>query len=213
MTKHSLKPTLAILLCLCLWQSAVAAAPSTILVMGDSLSAAYGIGTGQGWVSLLEQRLKARGRDFRVVNASISGETSGGGLTRLPGALDAYHPELVILELGANDGLRGLDPGLLRHNLTRMIELIRRHDAKVLLTAVKIPANYGEDYRSRYHNVYKTVATRTGVPLVPFLLAGVAQNPALIQEDGLHPTAQAQPRILDNVWSKLAPLLDEIPAE
>ncbi|MBA2491592.1 MAG: arylesterase [Gammaproteobacteria bacterium] len=212
MKKHSLKPALAVLLYLSLWQSAVAAMPPTILVMGDSLSAAYGIDSGRGWVSLLARRIDERGHDFRVVNASISGETSEGGLSRLPDALNQYTPALVIIELGANDGLRGINPTVLRSNLERMIKLSQRHDAKVLLTGVQIPANYGEAFRERYYAVYEGVARDTGTPLVPFLLAGVAQVPAYMQPDGLHPTAKAQPMILDNVWPKLKPLIEGVPA-
>lgn len=206
---NALQPILAVLLYVCLWQSA-AAAPPTILVMGDSLSAAYGIDAEQGWVSLLERRLDERGYDFRVVNASISGETSGGGLTRLPRALREYWPELVIIELGANDGLRGISPALLQSNLERMIDLSQQRDADVLLTAVPLPVNYGETFRARYYKVYGTVARDAGIPLVPSLLAGVARNPALMQPDGLHPTAKAQPLILDNVWSMLKPLLKNV---
>ncbi|MBA2409869.1 MAG: arylesterase [Gammaproteobacteria bacterium] len=212
MKKHSLKPALAVLLYLCLWQSAVAAMAPTILVMGDSLSAAYGINAERGWVSLLARRLDDRGDNFRVVNASISGETSEGGLSRLPEALNKYTPALVILELGANDGLRGINPTVLRSNLARMIKLIQQHDATVLLTGVRIPANYGEAFRERYYVVYAKVARDHGIPLAPFLLDGVAQDPALMQPDGLHPKAKAQPLLLDNVWPKLRPLIEGITA-
>jgi acyl-CoA thioesterase I len=190
---------------------AIAAAAPTILVMGDSLSAAYGIPTDAGWVSLLQRRLKAQGYDARVVNASVSGETTAGGLARLPQALDQHDPEFVIIELGANDGLRGMSPSVIKENLRRMVELSRAHGARVLLTGVRIPTNYGEAYRQLYYSQYEAVAEETGVPLVPFLLKGVVQNPELLQDDGLHPTAAAQPRILNNVWPALTKLLEAAP--
>jgi acyl-CoA thioesterase-1 len=186
-----------------------AAAPPTILVMGDSLSAAYGIASDEGWVSLLQQRLKARDYDFRVINASISGETTSGGLARLPQALTRYRPDLVIIELGANDGLRGIDPAQIHQNLTRMINLSHRRGAEVLLTGVQIPANYGDTFRQRYFAVYDGVAEQTDTALLNSFLQGVAQRPDLMQEDGLHPNAQAQPAILANVWPKLKPLIEQ----
>lgn len=202
------------LLIACSTPSHAASAPtSTILVMGDSLSAAYGIPADQGWVSLLRQRLEERGLDARIVNASVSGETTSGGLARLPAALDAYDPELIIIELGANDGLRGLDPAQINRNLSRMVDLSQQHGARALLTGVRIPANYGEPYRKLYDAQYSAVAEATGVPLLPFLLQGVVQNPALMQADGLHPTARAQSLILDNVWPKVKPMLNSAPAD
>ncbi len=210
MTKYSL-PWFALITLIVayagLWQAA-AAAPPTILVMGDSLSAAYGIATEDGWVSLLERRLVERGYDYRVVNASVSGETSSGGLARLPHALEEYEPQIVVIELGANDGLRGIHPDHTHHNLTRLIKLSQDHGAKVLLTGVRLPSNYGDAFRQLHYAVYSSAAEQTGVPLVPFLLAGAVKDPALMQEDGLHPTAEAQPLILDNVWAKLRPVLD-----
>ncbi len=207
---YSLAPiTLAALTAACIMLSnAAPATKSTILVVGDSLSAAHGIPTDQGWVSLLEQRLKRRGFETPVVNASISGDATSGGLARLPAALEVHDPDLVIIELGANDGLRGVDPVLINRNLTRMIELGQQHGARVLLIGVRIPANYGEAYRKLYDAQFRQVAQTTGIPLVPFLLEGVAQVPALMQADGLHPTARAQPMILDNVWPKLKLMLD-----
>ncbi|MGH8373190.1 MAG: arylesterase [Gammaproteobacteria bacterium] len=185
------------------------AAPAGILVMGDSLSAAYGLEADQGWVSLLNQRLKARGYDYTVINASISGETTAGGLTRLPQALGQHRPAVVILELGANDGLRGLPTGLMQQNLGRMITLSSKAGAKVLLVGILLPPNYGPQYTQAFSAVYPALAGRYRVPLVPFLLNGVAQDRSKMQADGLHPKAEAEPRVLENVWSKLVPLLDK----
>jgi acyl-CoA thioesterase-1 len=204
---HRLALALIALLAACLWQIAAIASP-TILVMGDSLSAAYGMAMQEGWVSLLERSLEARDYDLRVINASISGETTSGGLARLSQALDEHQPRFVIIELGANDGLRGIDPEQIQQNLTHMIRLSQRHGAEVLLIGQQIPANYGEAFRQRYHAVFRAVAEETGVPLVFSFLKGVAQDPAMMQDDGLHPTAAAQPLILDNVWSRLKPLLE-----
>ena len=178
-----------------------------ILILGDSLSAAYGIPVEQGWVSLLQRRLAERGFPHRVVNASISGDTTSGGLSRLPAALQAHHPALVLLELGANDGLRGQSLSLMADNLGRLIELSRQAGARVLLAEMRIPSNYGPLYTQKFQATFASVAEHYDVPLLPFLLDGVAGNPALIQDDGLHPHAGAQPRILDNVWRVLEPLL------
>ncbi|MFZ1641456.1 MAG: arylesterase [Candidatus Contendobacter sp.] len=178
-----------------------------ILVLGDSLSAGYGIPAEQGWVDLLQRRLAERGFPHRVVNASISGDTTSGGLSRLPAALEQHRPALVILELGANDGLRGQPPMLMTNNLGRMIEWSRQAGARVLLAEIRIPPNYGPLYTQKFQATFGELAKRYDIPLIPFLLEGVAGHPALIQEDGLHPRAEAQPRILDNVWPTLEPLL------
>ncbi|MGH8401482.1 MAG: arylesterase [Gammaproteobacteria bacterium] len=183
------------------------AAPASILVMGDSLSAAYGLAADQGWVSLLDQRLAARGYDYTVINASISGETTAGGLTRLPQALGQHKPAIVILELGANDGLRGLPIKLMQQNLGRMLALSSRAGAKVLLVGILLPPNYGPQYTQAFSAVYPTLSSHYGVPLVPFLLDGVAQDRDRMQADGLHPKAVAEPQVLDNVWQKLEPML------
>lgn len=183
--------------------------PPVILVLGDSLSAAYGLDTGQGWVALLERRLRDRGLPHRVVNASISGDTTHGGLARLPAALARHHPGLVIIELGANDGLRGQDPQRMRDNLKEMIGLSRAQGARVLLVGIRLPANYGRRYRERFDAVFPELAETTGVALVPFLLEGVARDRRLFQADGVHPNAAAQGRILDTVWARLEPLLAE----
>lgn len=187
----------------------VAAAPA-ILVMGDSLSAAYGIEPAQGWVALLGERLKTDGYAYKVVNASVSGETSAGGLTRLPKALGRHKPAIVILELGANDGLRGTPPESLEENLTHMIDLARRAGAKVLLVGMLLPPNYGPEYSQAFAQVYPRLAKRYRLPLVPFLLDGVAQDRELMQQDGLHPLAPAEQRVLDNVWPRLKPMLKSI---
>lgn len=181
-----------------------ASEPPTILVMGDSLSAAYGIEHEQGWVPLLEERL---GGQADVVNASISGETTSGGLQRFSAILEKQQPDIVLLELGGNDGLRGLAPNQMRSNLASMIEQSQEVDAQVLLLGIDIPPNYGQAYRDAFTGVYHSLAEEYDVPLLPFLLEGVALNEQLMQEDGIHPTAEAQPMILDNVWPELEPLL------
>lgn len=175
--------------------------------MGDSLSAAYGIETSQGWVALLEQRLQSEGYDWRVVNASVSGDTTAQGLTRLPLELARHRPAVVILELGANDGLRGLSVTAMRGNLARMIGLSEKAGAKVLLVGIYLPPNYGPEYTREFAAAYPRLAREYRLPLVPFLLAGVAEHRDWMQADGLHPLAMAEPRVLDNVWIKLEPLL------
>lgn len=186
-------------------------APS-ILILGDSLSAAYGIGIDEGWVRLLEGRLKARGLDDRVVNASISGETTAGGLSRLPALLARHRPAVLVIQLGANDGLRGLSLEALRGNLTRLVQLGRESGSRVLLVGIQLPPNYGAAFNDGFQAVFQSVAASQQVPLVPSLLTGVAEDWSLMQADGLHPTAQAQPRILNNVWPRLLPLLASGPA-
>ncbi|WP_275286402.1 arylesterase [Halomonas elongata] len=184
---------------------ALAASRPLILVMGDSLSAAYGIERQDGWVSLMADRLTGKAR---VVNASISGETTAGGKTRLPELLGQHDPDIVLLELGGNDGLRGLPPTQMRANLAAMIEASQASGARVALLGIDIPPNYGQAYRDAFTEVFTTLAQRYEVPLVPFLLDEVALNDDLVQDDGIHPTAAAQPRVLDNVWPILAPLLE-----
>lgn len=181
-----------------------ASEPPTVLIMGDSLSAAYGIEHEQGWVTLLEERLDDQAT---VVNASISGETTSGGLQRFSAILEKQEPDIVLLELGGNDGLRGLAPNQMRSNLASMIEQSQEVDAQVLLLGIDIPPNYGQAYRDAFTGVYYSLAEEYDVPLLPFLLEGVALNEQLMQEDGIHPTAEAQPMILDNVWPELEPLL------
>jgi len=186
---------------------ALAAESRAILVFGDSLSAGYGLAPEQGWVALLEKRLRAQGYGYAVVNASISGETTSGGLERLPRALRLHRPALVILELGANDGLRGLPLTEARANLSRMIELAERANAKVLLLGIRLPPNYGPRYGDDFAAMYAELARRFHIPLVPFLLQGVALDPKLMQADGLHPDAEGEPRVLDVVWPYLGPML------
>ncbi|QTF91852.1 arylesterase [Halomonas sp. BM-2019] len=196
---------LALLLSLAALTARAEARP-TLLVMGDSLSAAYGIEADEGWVSLLEARLDGKAQ---VVNASISGETSAGGASRLPELLGQHTPDIVLLELGGNDGLRGLPPGQFEANLRRMIEASQEAEAQVLLLGIDIPPNYGQAYRDAFTGVFTRLADDYDLPLVPFLLEGVALEAGLMQGDGIHPTAEAQPIILENVWPELAALLEE----
>ena len=183
------------------------ASDHTILVFGDSLSAAFGIRPEQGWVALLAQRLQAQGYGYQIANASVSGETSGGGLERLPRALQIHHPETVILELGANDGLRGLPVSETRDNLAHMVQLSQAAGARVLLIGIRIPPNYGPRYTENFARIFADLAQQYHLPLVPFLLEKVALDPARMQPDGMHPNSQGEPPVLDNVWPYLQPLL------
>ena len=190
------------------WRSTPAAsATPKIVVLGDSLSSAYGIEQRQGWVALLQQRLRAEGHGHEVVNASITGDTTRGGLTRLPATLERERPAVLIIELGGNDGLRGLGLEQTRDNLQEMIAMGRSAGARLLLLGVRLPQNYGRDYGEKFHRIYLDLAGQHGVALVPFFLAGVAETRAMMQPDGIHPGAEAQPRILDNIWPQLVPLL------
>ena len=187
------------------------ASTQTILVFGDSLSAGYGVPQGQGWAALLEQKLALNKLDtasYKVVNASISGETTSGGLARFSAALATHKPNIVILELGANDGLRGLPITEMQVNLNQMITQAKTAKAKVLLIGMKIPPNYGLKYTKNFSATYTSLAKQHNIALVPFLLEGVAGKPELIQADGLHPIAAAQPQLLDNVWKVLAKMLN-----
>jgi acyl-CoA thioesterase I len=186
--------------------SARAEAP-VILVFGDSISAGYGLPLEQGWVELLRTRLKAQGYGYQVVNASVSGETTAGGLARLPRALELHHPSIVILELGGNDGLRGLPIAQMRTNLTQMTSSSTAAGAKVLLLGMRMPPNYGPEYTKQFAMVFSDLATEKKISLVPFLLTDIALSPALLQADDIHPNAQGQPILLDNVWPTLKPLL------
>jgi acyl-CoA thioesterase-1 len=196
---------LALSLLICL--APATAAARTILVLGDSLGAAFGIETGAGWVTLLEQRLARQNFSYRVVNASISGDTSAGGLARLPALLSTHRPDIVIVELGGNDGLRGLPPQQMKDNLIAMVGKARAGGAKVLLLGLRMPPNYGKRYTEMFQQVYRDVAAEQGIPLVPFILEGIADRRDLMQRDGIHPTAAAQSRLLENVWPALRPLL------
>ncbi|RLA24418.1 MAG: arylesterase [Gammaproteobacteria bacterium] len=177
--------------------------------MGDSISASHGIEVQQGWATLLQERLEEQNSVFTVENESISGETSAGGLARIDQALDRHKPTLVLLELGANDGLRGLSPFVMKKNLAEMIHRSEQAGAKVLLLGMKIPPNYGKRYIETFFDVYRQLAEEHDVSRVPFLLDGVALNRELIQQDGLHPNARAQPFILENIWPYLLPMLDD----
>ncbi len=183
------------------------AKPPVLLVLGDSLSAGYGIAREEGWVWLLDQRLKQLGLPHQVINASVSGETTAGGLTRLPSLLEQHHPAVMVIELGANDGLRGFDVETIHDNLTALIRQARAIDSLVLLVGVRLPPNYGAAYLGSFQDVFRTVSKTEEVPLVPALLKDVAEHWELMQDDGLHPKAEAQERILDNVWPSLEPLL------
>jgi acyl-CoA thioesterase-1 len=178
-----------------------------ILVFGDSISAGYGIRVEQGWVSLLARKVSQQGYGFRVVNASVSGETTAGGLARLPHALDLQAPRILVLELGGNDGLRSLPLTSAHDNLERMIKLAHDRGITVLLVGMRLPPNYGERYTTGFQKMYADLADQYKLSLVPFLLEKTALNPTLMQADGIHPTEQGQPLLLDTVWPKLAPLL------
>jgi acyl-CoA thioesterase I len=189
-------------------QGAAAAAPArTILVFGDSLSAAYGLAADQGWVALLQRRLQSQGYGYAIVNASISGETTSGGLQRLPRALRLHRPAIVVLELGANDGLRGLPIDAIRDRLAEMIRLAEREGARVLLLGIRLPPNYGPRYGDPFAAMYGQLAAEFHIPLVPFLLVRVGLVPSLMQADGLHPNAEGEGPVLATVWPYLAPLL------
>lgn len=196
-----------VLIVLALFASGAHSASKMILVLGDSLSAEYGLARGSGWVSLLDQRLKTENIDAVVVNASISGETSSGGKNRLGPLLEKYRPAVVIIELGGNDGLRGLSIRASEDNFRAMINAAKKARAKVLLAGMQIPPNYGRDYADQFAALYPKLAKETKSPLVPFLLTGVADRPELFQSDRIHPNAQAHPVMLSNVWPHLKPLL------
>lgn len=180
---------------------------ATVLVLGDSLSAGYGLSREDAWPSLLQQRLAQQRPHWQVFNASISGDTTANGRTRLPALLRAQRPGLVVLALGANDGLRGQPPQAMADNLSAMIRASREAGARVLLVGMRLPPNYGPAYTRKFEQVFSEVAARHRIPLVPFLLDGFAQRRELFQDDLIHPTAQAQPLILETVWKGLAPLL------
>ncbi len=178
-----------------------------IVIFGDSLSAAYGIPQHEGWVALLQQRLHQKKPGYQVINASISGETTSGGLSRFADMLKQHKPNIVLIELGGNDGLRGLSAAETSNNLEAMIQQTKKAKAKVLLIGMKIPPNYGLKYSHQFSENYQNLANKHGVALAPFLLDGVAGKPDLIQADGLHPTAAAQPQLLENVWATLIKML------
>jgi acyl-CoA thioesterase I len=202
-----MKPVLLILLlCLPLCSPGADQTP-VIVVLGDSLSSAYGFDAERGWVRLLEERLREKSYRFRVINLSISGETTRAGAAVLEPALPRYRPAVVIIGLGGNDGLRGIGTGEMRNNLTHLVAASREQGAQVLLLGMRLPPNYGSYYAGKFHEVYQQVAAQQHVPLVPFFLAGVAEDRNLMQEDNIHPNAQAQPMLLDTLWPYLEPLL------
>jgi acyl-CoA thioesterase-1 len=184
-----------------------AANKPVILILGDSLSAGYGIPPDQGWVARLQQRLDGEGYGYTVVNASVSGETTAGALERLPRALTLHRPAIVVIELGGNDGLRGLPVDALRLNLEAIVTTCHDAGAEVVLTGIRIPPNYGPQYTETFYGVYETIAKQQEIPWVPFLLEGIALRDELFQDDGIHPDLQAQPLLLDNVWPVLQPML------
>lgn len=180
----------------------------TVLVFGDSLSAGYGIDVDQSWPALLQSRLAGKGYEHRVVNASISGETTEGGATRIRAALESFDPELVILELGGNDGLRGFPPARIRENLSEIVRATTDHGADIVLLGIRIPPNYGPRYTQMFEDVYRDIAAAEGVPWIEFFMEGVALDEALMQDDGIHPNAEAQPILLDNAWPIISGALE-----
>ncbi len=184
-------------------------ASPALLVFGDSLSAAYGIPVNQSWVHLLGERISKQGYPFKVFNASISGETTSGGLSRIDAAVSKYLPRVVLIELGANDGLRGLPVKDMQNNLQEMIQVCKKHHAKILLLGMMIPPNYGLRYTEEFKNSYLELAKKNKIAVVPFLLEGVAGKSDMTQDDGLHPTAEAQDQIMETVWKELKPILDK----
>lgn len=193
---------------LCITWSPHSFADKRLLIVGDSLSAAYGLPVEAGWVALLQDYLEQREMSVAVINASISGDTTQGGLSRLPVLLQSHKPDVVILELGANDGLRGFPPQLISANLQHMVQQSKQSGASVLLLGMRIPPNYGAKYTSMFYNNYQQLAEQEQIALVPFLLEGVAAQEGMMQADGLHPTAAAQDTLLQNVLPALLPLLD-----
>ncbi|MEO8063710.1 MAG: arylesterase [Pseudomonadota bacterium] len=198
---------LVLLFALAMTARAATPVPRTIVVLGDSLSAGYGIKVQEGWVNLLGKRLASEGYGYGVINASVSGETTQGGLARLPRVLESHKPAIVIVELGANDGLRGLPLAASRENLRQIVERSRAAKARVVLVGMVIPPNYGPRYGQEFRDMFATLAAKYPIALVPFFLDHVALKPDLMQADGLHPNALGQPQLLENLWPKLKPLL------
>lgn len=179
----------------------------TLLIVGDSISAGFGIEQGKGWVALLEQRLQAQHYNYQVVNASISGDTTSNGLTRMPALLAEYKPAVVLIELGGNDGLRAIPPKQIQQNLSAMVELAKRAKAEVLLIGIELPPNYGNQYLEKFIAVFPAVAKEQQVELVPSIVANTGGNSELMQADGVHPNTKAQPIVLEDVWKQLVALL------
>jgi acyl-CoA thioesterase-1 len=195
----------SLLLCLSLLGVKTAFAAKNILIVGDSLSAGYGIPTGEGWVALLQKRL---GSEYTVQNVSVSGHTTSNGLASLPQALEEYHPVVTIIELGGNDGLRGIPLATIQSQFSTMIELAQKNKSKVLLLGVRLPPNYGPEYTQKFQKIYSDLGKKYSISVVPLFLKNIDTNPKLMQADGIHPVAAAQPLMLDNVWSCLEPLLN-----
>jgi len=183
------------------------AAPNKVLIVGDSISAAYGIEVEKGWVSLLASKITQENLPYQVINASISGDMTSNGLNRLPKLLKSHNPDVVVIELGGNDGLRGLPINVIRNNLQRLVELSKESEARVLLAGMRIPPNYGARYAEAFHQIYREIADEHEIELIPFLLEGIGDNARLMQSDGIHPTADAQPLIVRLVWPRIKPLL------
>jgi acyl-CoA thioesterase-1 len=198
--KQIFYPKFLFLICLILTSNVQADTEYTLMVYGDSLSAAYGIDESEGWVTLLSQKLANENFPYEVVNGSVSGETTTGGLSRMPAMLTTYQPDLVILELGGNDGLRGIPLANIRENLVAMARLAQKNGAEVILVGIQIPPNYGARYTEPFYTQFADIAVELNLPLVPFLIDGIPQQPELMQNDGIHPRAEAQGMILDNVW-------------
>ena len=188
--------------------SGVAAQDKTILILGDSLSSAYGISKDAGWVTLLQKKLQQQKRPWNIVNASVSGDTTRTGLNRLQPALKQHKPAIVIVELGGNDGLRGFSFNEIEQSLAKIIRMSREHGARVLLVGVRLPPNYGPYYNQQFAALYQRLSKQYNIPLVPQLLANVAEHRELMQQDGMHPVASAQPRVMHNVYKILEPLLN-----
>ena len=196
---------LASLFCLLMSIVTLTKANTTILVMGDSLSAEYGLARGTGWVKLLEEQLQKQSSPWAIFNASISGETTSGGLTRLPALLEQKKPGIVLLELGANDALRGLSVSQTENNLRKMIQLSKKSGAKVLVFGIQIPPNYGQDYTNQFKALFSKLAKQEGVELLPFFIQGVASDKELFQADNIHPNEKAQAILFKNVWGAMTP--------
>lgn len=206
--QRHIRPALQVLLILLLSSASALAAPArSVLVMGDSLSAGYGLGAQQGWVALTAQRMKSSHPTWRVVNGSISGETTAGGAARIQGELNRVKPSVVVIELGANDGLRGLSLAQTRANLDRMLQAARATKSKVLLIGMRLPPNYGPEYTQGFERLFVELSKKHGATLLPFLLAPIAADRNAFQSDNMHPVAAAQPKLRDHVWTSLAPLL------
>lgn len=191
--------------------ASVAAGAPVVLVLGDSLSSGHGIAEQQGWVNLLRDELDDNGYPHKVVNASVSGDTTQDALSRLDATLERHRPDIVIVELGGNDGLRAFSIDTIESNLSRILDGIRENDAKIVLAGMRMPPNYGPVYTQAFEDLYATVAERFDAALVPSFMEGVATDPQLMQDDGIHPNAAAQPLLLENVWPVLKPLLDQDP--